>query len=190
MNRGGSGCWRGSGWDNAYVDNFHIFDHSIREGEGEDYLHLGGGDVSIHRSVVHRVQQPKVRFCALRVCSNLKEMRLRSWLNSDRQELTAFLEDIQTNMCDVVVSYVSVVFSFLAERPDEDGVVLRGDEGDSVEIDESRHGHGFDDDPAGITLVDIETQATRPASADNLNGPTLYSLRRFAERKKENIEKQ
>lgn len=49
-------------------------------------------------------------------------------------------------MCDIVVLYISVVLSFLAKRPDEDGVVLRGDEGDSIEIDERRHGHGSVDD--------------------------------------------
>jgi hypothetical protein len=69
-------------------------------------------------------------------------MRLDPWLDSDRQELTAFLEDIQAGVCNVVVSDVSVVLSFLAERSDEDGVVLRGDEGDGVEINESWHGHG------------------------------------------------
>jgi len=40
----------------AYVDNFHVFDHGIRQGKYEDYLHFGGGDVPIDRNVVHRVQ--------------------------------------------------------------------------------------------------------------------------------------
>ena len=59
-------------------------------------------------------------------------------------------------MCDVVVSYIFVILSFLAERPDEDGVVLRRDEGDSIEIDESRHGHGSDDDGAEVTPTPIQ----------------------------------
>jgi hypothetical protein len=73
------------------------------------------------------------------------------WPDSDWQGLTAFLEDVQTGVCDVVVSYISVVLSFLAERSDEDGVVLRGDEGDSVEMDKSGHGHSSDNDPTEIT---------------------------------------
>lgn len=82
------------GAGSAYVDNFHVFDHGVRQGECEDYLHLGGGDISIHRNVIHRVQQSKVRFRALRICGDLSKIRLRFWPNSDQQGLTAFLKDI------------------------------------------------------------------------------------------------
>ena len=41
---------------NAYVDNFYVFYYSVREGEGEDYLHPGSGDISIYRNVVHSIQ--------------------------------------------------------------------------------------------------------------------------------------
>ena len=44
--------------------------------------------------------------------------------NSDRLGLTALLEDIQTGVCDVVVFDVFVILSFLAERSDEDGIIL------------------------------------------------------------------
>ena len=74
------------------------------------------------------------------------EIRLRFWPSSDRQGLTALLEDIQTGVCDVVVFYIFVILSFLAECSNEDGIILRGDEGDSVEMDKCRHGRGFDDD--------------------------------------------
>lgn len=70
------------------------------------------------------------------------DMRTRFFrLISDRQGLTAFLEDVQTRVCNVVVSYISIVLVFLSERSDEDGVVLRGDEGNSVEINERGHRH-------------------------------------------------
>ena len=105
-------------------------------------------------------------------------MRLDPWLNSDRQGLTAFLEDIQASVCDVVISDVSVVLSFLTERSDEDGVVLRGDEGDGVEIDESGHGHGDDDDQsrshrhqAGGTPLARYSTARYPFRSCNLHGP-------------------
>jgi len=44
------------GVGSAHVDDLHVFDHSIRQRKCEDYLHLGGSDVSIHRNIVHRVQ--------------------------------------------------------------------------------------------------------------------------------------
>ena len=50
MGVGEEGVW------SAYVDNFHVFDHGVREGKGENYLHLGGGNVSVHRNVVHCIQ--------------------------------------------------------------------------------------------------------------------------------------
>ena len=43
---------------------------------------------------------------------------------TDRRGLTAFLKDIQASVRDVVVSYIFFILSFLAERSDEDGVVL------------------------------------------------------------------
>ena len=110
--------------ENAYVDDFRVLDHGVRQGKDEDYLHLGGGDVTIHCNVVHRVQQPQVCFRILGICGNLSGMRLWFWSNSDRQGLTALLEDIQTSVRDVVVSYVSVIFALLTKRPDENGVVL------------------------------------------------------------------
>jgi hypothetical protein len=70
---------------------------------------------------------------------------------NDKIELTAFLEDIQTSMCDIMVFYISAVLSFLAERPNKDWVVLRGNEGDSIEIDGGRHSHGSDDDRIEVT---------------------------------------
>lgn len=51
-------------------------------------------------------------------------------------------------MCDVVVFYILVILSFLAECSDEDGMILRRDEGDSIEVNEGRHDHGSDDRPA------------------------------------------
>ena len=81
----------------------------------------------------------------------MSEIRLWFWSDSDRQGLTALLEDIQTSVRDVVVSYISTVFSFLTERPDENGVVLRGYEGNSTEMDESGHGRSSDDVQVEIT---------------------------------------
>jgi len=43
---------------------------------------------------------------------------------TDQRGLTAFLEDIQAGMRDIVVPYILVILSFLTERSDEDGVVL------------------------------------------------------------------
>jgi hypothetical protein len=64
------------GVGSTYVDNFHVFDHSVRQGKGENYLHLGGGNVSVHCNVVHRIQQPQIWFRVLGVCGNLSEIRL------------------------------------------------------------------------------------------------------------------
>ena len=44
------------GIGSAYVDNFRVFDHGVRQRKGENDLHLGGGNVSVHRNVVHRIQ--------------------------------------------------------------------------------------------------------------------------------------
>ena len=76
-------------------------------------------------------------------------------------------------MCDVVVFDILVILSFLAESSDEDWIILRGDEGDSVEIDKSRHDHGFDDG----RHADIKEQATRrgdPYQPGNFYGPPYY----------------
>ena len=43
---------------------------------------------------------------------------------TDRRGLTAFLEDIQAGVRDIVVPYILVILSLLAERSDEDRVVL------------------------------------------------------------------
>ena len=56
----------------AYVDHFHVFDDGIREGQREDDLHLGSGNISVHRDVIHSVQQPQIRFRVLGICGNLR----------------------------------------------------------------------------------------------------------------------
>ena len=72
---------------------------------------------------------------------------------TDGRGLTAFLEYIQAGVRDVVIPYILVILPLLTESSDENGVVLRGDEGDGIEIDESRHDHGSYDDPIEVTLA-------------------------------------
>jgi len=91
-------------------------------------------------------------------------------------------------VCDVVIFYVFVALSFLAERSDEDGVVLRGDEGDSIEVDDGGHDHGSNcDDPIKITPTSNTGNCPSP-SAGNLYRIILCCLRRLVEKKK-HIEK-
>lgn len=82
-------------------------------------------------------------------------------------------------MCDIVVSYISLVLSFLAERSNEDGVVLRGNEGNGIEVDERRHGHSSGDDQIGITVKPNTSNCNRGETRIG-RGPYYYNcLRRL-----------
>ena len=114
-------------------DDLGVPHDGVRQREGQDDLDLERGDVAVCSDVVHRVQQPEVavRWFACGPGWKRSDGSSEEWARG----LTAFLDDVQARVGDVVVLELLA----LLKGTDQYGVVLGRDERDCVETEWWRH---------------------------------------------------
>lgn len=186
------GADRVATWDETssetHRDDIGVAHDGVGEGERDDDLDAEGRDVAVHGDILHRVEEAQVALGRLgRVgggdCGESGASGVRAQAAAQTAGRTAFLDDIKGGVGDVVV--LELVGAGLGEGADEDGVVVRGHEGDCVKAERRRRHGGWRRDAYAFLTAAVADAKTEDSGdpfivADVLcvrtNRPSYFSV--------------